>query len=178
MKFSDYLKKTELNEKKLGIVWQFKSKEDFKNFVEEDKNNTVWGPTKDKEEALLKVEQEADNWIIAKVENRYYGVAGELLDPEKFEAKKLNESFLIEAMPRGIHDEIGKFWVLDNLSPERFENGIPLWIDVLFVTDLHDFSLQARGGLDINRIEGVFKSRPDAVRFVKKNHPEAFELLK
>lgn len=102
--YSRTMEESVLTEKKLGIVWQFNSKEDLKKFVEKDRENVLWGPTKDKEEALQKVEHlvrlwmgEAANWkeiIVAKVKNEYYGVAGQELDPEKFGAKNLKEEFL------------------------------------------------------------------------------------
>jgi len=89
----------------------------------------------------------------------------------------LEKDGLLENISKRVPDSVGKFWVLDSLDPERFDKKIT-WDDVLFETDLSGFGLRVKGGLELSEIEGIFKSRNDAINFVKKNHPEAFGLLK
>ena len=69
------------------------------------------------------------------------------------------------------------FFIVYDLSPERFEGEVVIE-DVLFESNFEDFNYQSKGGLEFKKIEGIFKFRREGINFIKKNHPEAWRLLK
>ena len=67
-----------------------------------------------------------------------------------------------EQVRRGIPDEVGKFFSV--FTP----TGESELIDILFEGTIGDLLLQIKGGLDMKRIEGFFKSKPKAEALAKK----------
>ena len=86
---------------------------------------------------------------------------------------KVNE---VTGLSRKTPNSVGKFWVLYDLRPERFEME-PEMGDLLFETDLSGYVLQIKGGMEESLVEGIFKSSKEAKRFFEKNHPEAWNLM-
>lgn len=80
---------------------------------------------------------------------------------------------------KGIPDSVGKFFVLygDLEDPEYFEDMQYTIEDILFESDLGSMMLQFRGGLEMNKVAGIFKSRNDALKYFKKEYSEAYDLM-
>jgi hypothetical protein len=55
------------------------------------------------------------------------------------------------------NDQVGKFWVVTLPNSPDSER-----VDICFETDVEGFALQTRGGLDADRVVGLFKTQADA----------------